>query len=178
MKTTATGLWALLVVASANAQEASRDPMQPPPAMRAAAAPGGSATAEPAPLVARHLMVVEGVRYVIDGGRRRSVGDLLGGARIERIEDSAVVVRNGKQLQRLPLYAGVVKRPVAEPLPSSITTGARAITGTTTGTTAGTTNPSGTATGARPTATATQTAQALTACADRPSCMQRPGEPR
>jgi hypothetical protein len=164
MKTTATGLLALLVLASAGAQEAPRDPMQPPPSLRPAASPGGSATAEPPPVVARHLMVVDGVRYVIDNGRRRGVGDLLGGARIERIEDSAVVVRNGKQLQRLPLFAGVVKRPVAEPLPSSTTH---------------TTTPAGsTTTGARANDAATRTAQALTACADRPSCTRRTGEPQ
>ena len=137
MKTAAIVTLNLWLLAGAAAQDGPRDPMQPPPAMRPAAAPGGTA-AEPAPLVARHLMVIGGVRYVIDGGRRRGVGDLLGGARIERIEDSAVVVRNGRQLQRLTLFAGVVKKPVAD----------------------------------------TQTAQALSACADRPSCMQHPGEPR
>ena len=103
-------------------------------------------------------MVIDGVRYVIDNGRRRAVGDLLGGARIERIEDSAVVVRNGKQLQRLPLFAGVVKRPVSEPLAGSGT------------------HTNGTSASA--TSNATKTAHALTACADRPSCTQRPGEPR
>jgi hypothetical protein len=164
MKTTATAVLTLLLAASAGAQEGQRDPMQPPPALRAAAAPGGSAPADAAPVVARHLMVIDGVRYVIDNGRRRGVGDLLGSARIERIEDSAIVVRNGKQLQRLPLFAGVVKRPVAEPLPPSINTKS-------------TTTPAGATTAARP-AAATQTAQALTACADRPPCMQRPGEPR
>lgn len=164
MKTAATGILSLLLCASAGAQEGPRDPMQPPPALRPAAAPSGSAAAEPAPVVARHLMVIDGVRWVIDGGRRRGVGDLLGGARIERIEDSAVVVRNGKQLQRLPLFAGVVKRPVAEPVPS--------------GSSISSTNPGGATTAARPANTATQTAQALTVCADRPSCMQRSGEPR
>lgn len=164
MKTTAIAALTLLLAASAGAQEGQRDPMQPPPVLRPAAAVGGSATAEAVPVVARHLMVIDGVRYVIDNGRRRGVGDLLGGARIERIEDSAIVVRNGKQLQRLPLFAGVVKRPVAEPLPGSSNTLSTA--------------PAGTPTGARPADTSTQTAQALTACADRPSCMQRPGEPR
>lgn len=154
------GLSGLLLMGSAMAQEGPRDPMQPPPAMRPAASAGGQAAVEPPAVVARHLMVIDGVRYVIDNGRRRGVGDLLGGARIERIEDSAIVVRNGRQLQRLPLYAGVVKRAVAEPAPAIATTGA------------------GIPTVAGPGDTTTQTAQALAACADRPSCMQRPGEPR
>lgn len=160
MKTTALAVLTLLLAASAGAQEGPRDPMQPPPALRAVAAAGGSAPANAALAVARHLMVIDGVHYVIDNGRRRGVGDLLGGARIERIEDSAIVVRNGKQLQRLPLFAGVVKRPVAEPAP------------------AGPGTHTGIHTGVQPADTVTQTAQALAACADRPSCMQRPGEPR
>ncbi len=96
---------------------ALRDPMRPPLAARApAVAPAGAASAADAALPsARHLLVVDGRRYVIDAGRRRQVGDLLGGARIERIEDSAVVVRSGAGLQRLPLFAGVVKRPLGEP---------------------------------------------------------------
>lgn len=153
-------LSALLLTGGAAAQDGPRDPMQPPPAMRPAAPPGGPAAAEPPAVVARHLMVIDGVRWVIDNGRRRGVGDLLGGARIERIEDSAIVVRNGKQLQRLPLFAGVVKRAVPEPTPASADTG------------------TGTPTVARPADNATQTAQALAACADRPTCMQRPGDPR
>ena len=160
MKSTVIGLLALLLGWTAAAQDGPRDPMQPPPVLRAAPAPGAGATAEPAPMVARHLMVVDGVRYVIDNGRRRGVGDLLGGARIERIEDSAIVVRNGKQLQRLPLFAGVVKRPVADARPTTAPVMA-------------------VAPAAAPAADrVTLTARALTACADRPSCMQRPGEPR
>lgn len=156
----------LLLAADATAQDGPRDPMQPPPALRAAAAAGGSAAADSASVVARHLMVIDGVRYVIDGGRRRGVGDLLGGARIERIDDSAVVVRNGRQLQRLPLFSGVVKRPVVEPVPAPVPA-------TTT------TNTTATAvTGIRPADTPKRTAQALSVCADRPTCMQRPGEPQ
>jgi len=158
-------LWLTLTcAAAATAGDATaRDPMLPPPDARPAPAPG-AAPATPAATAlpqARHLMVVDGVRYVIDGGRRRAVGDLLGGARIERIEDSAIVVRQGRQLQRLPLYAGVVKRPVAEaaaavsiaPLPSAA-------------------HP------ARAANAATRTAQALAACDARPTCKQRPGEPQ
>jgi len=171
MKTAAIVTINLVLLAGAAAQDGPRDPMQPPPTLRPAAAPGGTAT-EPAPLVARHLMVIDGVRYVIDGGRRRGVGDLLGGARIERIEDSAVVVRNGRQLQRLPLFAGVVKRPLVEPVPGPSPVAASATTHTHTTATATADTGIGLAD------TPKRTAQAPTACADRPPCMQRPGEPR
>lgn len=115
----------LLMLAAASAAGAAhgvetpalRDPMQPPPAARSVAmVPAAVASAAAASLPsARHLLVVDGRRYVIDAGRRRQVGDLLGGARIESIEDSAVVVRSGAGVQRLPLFAGVVKRAVSGP---------------------------------------------------------------
>ena len=95
-----------------------RDPMRSPIAART----GAASEAQAAPVikpVARHLMVVGGHRYVIEGGQRRGVGDMLGGARIEKIEDSAVLVRSGNVLQRLPLFAGVIKKPVIEPVASA-----------------------------------------------------------
>ena len=163
MKTAAIGLLNLVLLTHAAAQAGPRDPMQPPAAPRATTATGGPGATEPPPLaVARHLMVVDGVRYVIDNGRRRGVGDLLGGGRIERIEDSAIVVRNGKQLQRLPLFTGVVKRSVAE---SASATASISVTATA-------------PTGTRPADPATRTAKALVACGDTPPCMQRPGDPR
>ena len=99
--------------AQAQQRVAPRDPMQAPAA--AAAQPRGGALAPlEAPAVSvRQLLVVDGQRYVVHGGRRRAVGEWLGDARIESIEDSAVVVRRGGQLQRLPLFAGVTKTPVA-----------------------------------------------------------------
>jgi hypothetical protein len=113
----------LLAVAFAAAAPAQplRDPMQPPPgfaapAVAGPAAPRPAAAPEAAPLPAvRHLIVADGQRWVVDGGRRRGVGDRLGDARIERIEDTAVVVRQGGTLQRLPLFAGVVKQPKDTP---------------------------------------------------------------
>ncbi len=108
-----------LGAATAQAQ-ALRDPMLPPPAARAATAavtPAAPADAASAPAV-RHLLVMGEQRYVVDHGRRRAVGDLLGGARIERIDDDAVVVRQGTKQLRLPLYAGVVKQAPAAPAPA------------------------------------------------------------
>lgn len=109
----------LAVAALAAAAQAPplRDPMQPPVARRAppgvAPRPAVAASAPaPAPVV-QHLYVVGKQRWVIQGGRKRGVGDLLGDARIERIEDSAVIVRRGGALLRLPLFGGVTKRPAA-----------------------------------------------------------------
>ncbi len=105
--------FAAATVHAAETPRALRDPMQPPATLRAAAAPTAD-TPAPVTLVARHLLVVDGRRYVMEGNRRRGVGDLLGDARIERIEDAAVVVRGAAGPQRLPLFGGVVKQAAAE----------------------------------------------------------------
>jgi len=144
--------------AAPTGEAAGRDPMLPPPDARPAAAPGAAPGSAALPQ-ARHLMVVDGVRYVIEGGRRRGVGDLLGGARIERIEDSAVVVRQGRELRRLPLFVGVVKLPVAE---------AAAVS----------TAPVSAPAPARPADAPPRTAPAPAACDARPACKQRPGDPQ
>jgi hypothetical protein len=102
-----------LVFALAGAQAAAqaRDPFEPPPATRSASA---AAAADPsrgeAPTV-RHLLTVDGRRYALVGSRRYGVGEHLGEARIECIVDSGVIVREGSTLRKLPLYAGITKRP-------------------------------------------------------------------
>ncbi len=96
--------------------QAQRDPTQAP-AVVGTPAPAGSAPAAARAL--RQLLVVDGRRYVVDGSRLRGVGDMLGGARIEIIEDAAVVVRDAGGTRRLPLYAGVVKRPAPPARPAA-----------------------------------------------------------
>ena len=131
-----TGLCCAPALAPAQNRVLARDPMQAPAAAAAAAAqPRGSAPApaEPPAVSVRQLLVVDGQRYVVHGGRRRAVGEWLGDARIESIEDSAVVVRRGGQRQRLPLFAGVTKTPVALPdtaLPDTATPDTAAATPT------------------------------------------------
>jgi hypothetical protein len=103
---------ALVLAAAAQAAEIAspmRDPMQPPSAVPASprAVDSVAPTTEITP---RHLMVVDGRRYLIAGGRRLGVGDLLGGARIERIDDGAVWLRDGGALRQLSLFGGVAKR--------------------------------------------------------------------
>ena len=115
---------ALLVFSAAqgdDAQRPMRDPTVPPIALQAAptatsaAAPGAAAAASVAasPHASshpRHILVVDGQRYVIEAGRRRGVGETLGNARIERIEDSAIWVREAGTLQRLPMFGSAVRR--------------------------------------------------------------------
>jgi hypothetical protein len=101
-----------------HAQDGLRDPMRPPTAALPPpppANPADAAASGATSLLPRHLMGVDGRRYVMVGTRKLGVGDLLGTARIERIEDAAVIVREGGTLQRLPLYASATSQPASSP---------------------------------------------------------------
>lgn len=104
---------ALCAAAQTSKPAPLRDPMVPPLSIARPAAAnletGGPSEPPPPP---QQLLTVDGRRYVVDGRRRLGVGDALGNTRIERITDSAVWVREGNTVTRLPFYAGVVKQSV------------------------------------------------------------------
>lgn len=120
--TTLTALLALVAPAAAATsaptaqppRDAVREPLRDPMRVPGAAVPRGDAAGPAAapspPPPVRQLLVVDGQRYVVDGARRRGVGDALGDARIERIDDDAVLLRRGGELLRVPLFAGVTRR--------------------------------------------------------------------
>ncbi|MCX8003700.1 MAG: MSHA biogenesis protein MshK [Burkholderiaceae bacterium] len=108
-------LVAALAVAGAAAAEPLVDPTRPPAGYGAAAA---AAPATPAP--PRLTMIVRGpddrYRAVIDG-RSVRVGDVVGGARVDRITDHAVVLaRDGARttLELLPEAARAVRPRAAD----------------------------------------------------------------
>jgi len=94
-----------------------RDPTEPPAAAQAETASSGPLGEEPSATLPRHIIVRNGRSYVVERGRRFGVGDTLGNARIERIDSDAVWLRDGAGSRRVPLYAGVTKRPAAESPP-------------------------------------------------------------
>lgn len=112
----------LLTALAAQAQDAVRDPTALPASLRAAlatAAPGASAAESTLPAV-RQVVFAEGKAYVVQHGRRHAVGDMLEGARIERITEQAVWLREpGGAVHREPLYGGVEKRPPPAPAASA-----------------------------------------------------------
>lgn len=106
----------LLLTASlaAPAQDAARDPTALPPALRHAMAAASAASAPgaaPAATGVHQVVFVNGRGYVVQRGRRHGVGEQLDGARIERITEQAVWLREAGQVRREPLYGGVEKRP-------------------------------------------------------------------
>lgn len=108
------GLLTTLSLLPAVAQDGLRDPTQAPASTRPAA-PAASGT-DPTSGQPQHIMVMNGRPYLIVAGRRLGVGDAWGEARITRIGDGAVWVKEGGVTRRLSLYAGVeIKRPPAVP---------------------------------------------------------------
>lgn len=110
-----------LLLAAAQAQaadEPTRDPTAWPPALRSAMAAASAASAasgvEPVENAIRHVVFAGGRAYVVQRGRRYGVGEQIEGARIERITEQAVWLREAGQVRREPLYGGVEKRPPPE----------------------------------------------------------------
>ena len=106
-------LWlAALSALSAGAQDLPRDPTALPAALRAAAAASAASApaAEATDNAIRQVIFAGGRAYVVQRGRRYGVGEHLDGARIERITEQAVWLREAGQVRREPLYGGVEKR--------------------------------------------------------------------
>jgi len=109
MKLTAMLLLSALAL-PASAQDGLRDPTQAPAAARPAASPASGAEASGSSSQPQHIMVLNGRPYLIVAGRRLGVGDPMGEARITRIGDGAVWLKEGGVTRRVSLYAGVEKR--------------------------------------------------------------------
>lgn len=94
-----------------------RDPLAPPvlaaPASATAAAPAAAAPAHELELpTLRHLVTVDGTRYVVVGARRLAVGERWGALRIECIHERGVFVRDAAGSRRhLPLLASLPASP-------------------------------------------------------------------
>ncbi len=95
-----------LLSLSAGAQSL-RDPTQPPGAGSVSAASAARAGAP-----SWSVIVVDGRRPVAVGTRLYAEGQMLGRARVERITETEIWLREGQALRKVPLYAGVQRRSV------------------------------------------------------------------
>lgn len=93
-----------------------RDPTLPPAQFNAPPAATAASAAASAADVTPIVIVSAGRYYVMDRGRRLGVGDLYGTARIARIDDNGVWLREADSLQHIPLHGTVASQVV--PLPS------------------------------------------------------------
>jgi hypothetical protein len=115
----------VLTALSARADDLPRDPTALPGALRSAIAASAASTpggAEPADTAIRQVVFAGGRAYVVQRGRRYAVGEQLDGARIERITEQAVWLREAGRVRREPLYGGVEKR---TPPPAATASGVR-----------------------------------------------------
>jgi hypothetical protein len=95
----------------ARAQEA-RDPTLPPPAVNAAAA-GDTPSALPVSAESLSIVVRDGTPWLVLGTRLYKQGQLVGQYRIERISETEVWLRNGRELHKIARFAGITRRAAA-----------------------------------------------------------------
>lgn len=86
-----------------------RDPTIPPtaalPAQPASSASGAAEALGPLSVIVR-----DGRSFVVMGTRLYAQGQMLGQARIERIAETEIWLREGKQLRKVQLFSGVTRR--------------------------------------------------------------------
>ncbi|WP_152528823.1 hypothetical protein [Rhodoferax saidenbachensis] len=87
-----------------------RDPTVAP--AEASTAPGVPGSAAPAPGMA--VVVQDGKPHLVVGTRLVAVGQKVGNAQLERITETEIWLREGKQLRKLPRFNGI-QRSVAKP---------------------------------------------------------------
>lgn len=90
-----------------------RDPTLPP-AAAGLAATGPDASNEQA---AMGVIVRDGRPYLVAGTRLYAQGQKLGQARIERISETEIWLREGGVLRKVPQFAGIQRHTVTTPAP-------------------------------------------------------------
>jgi hypothetical protein len=105
-----------MLLAAAHAQ-GMRDPTLPPAG--AVGAPVSDASGRPAAPDTGPVAVIvrDGQPYLVVGTRLYAQGQMLGGARVERITETEVWLREGKTLHKKPIFSGI-SRTVAGVTPS------------------------------------------------------------
>ena len=108
----------LATLSTAQAQEL-RDPTSWPVGVQAPSASSPASGGEPDAAGPRiqQIVIVEGRAYIVSGGRRYGVGAQFGDAKIMRIEDQAVWLRDASGTRRESLYPGIDKRSPASSAP-------------------------------------------------------------
>ncbi len=104
----------VLLAFSAQAQE--RDPTQPPARAQAAPAaqagkPGQAAVPE---IDSAAVLLRDGKAYLVVGTRLYAAGQKIGPYTLERVSETEVWLRNGKELRKLQRFTGIERRTSTE----------------------------------------------------------------
>ena len=118
-------LWLLAVAALSvqvheQAQAQERDPTRPPPEMNAAPVAGANPARASNPLGERGMAVLvrDGQPFVVSSTRLYPVGSMLGQYKVERISETEVWLRDGKELLKFPRFTGIQRRAAATERPT------------------------------------------------------------
>lgn len=102
-------LFVMLAAAEPLMAQAMRDPTMPPHASGASAS--GRDTS-PNDNTARALLFIDGKPHLVAGARLYAEGQQLGAARVERITETEVWLREGGKLRKVSIYPSVRRRSV------------------------------------------------------------------
>lgn len=108
-----------LFVSDAVFGQAMRDPTEPPVSFTA---PSAASRPPKDEFKLEHLVTINGVRYMVWNARRYAVGDRINGARIERITESSISLKNAGSVRTIQLFPSIEKRPVGGSTPASAST--------------------------------------------------------
>jgi hypothetical protein len=97
--------------------QALRDPTQPP-VTETPAAPGTSSAASSVQTGGMAVLVRQGVPYLVVGTRLYASGQKVGQARIERITETEVWLREAGVVRKVQLYGGI-QRQASKPIPAA-----------------------------------------------------------
>ena len=102
------------------AQAQERDPTRPPPEMNAAPVAGATAARPANPLGDRGMAVLvrDGQPFVVSSTRLYAVGSMLGQYKVERISETEVWLRDGKELLKFSRFTGIQRRAAATERPT------------------------------------------------------------
>lgn len=91
------------------------DPTRPPTVTLADESAAGEA-GEGATPVLQSILISPSRRQAIISGKTVTVGEKVGDAKIVRITENTVILRNGSDLQTLKLFPGIEKRSNSNPI--------------------------------------------------------------
>jgi len=105
--------FALLNGLPAGAQE--RDPTQPPPRAQLAPAPEAKPDQPAAPEIdSGAVLLRDGKYYLVVGTRLYAAGQKIGPYTLERVSETEVWLRYGKELRKLQRFTGIERRTSTE----------------------------------------------------------------
>lgn len=107
-------LMTLLFVPAMAAAQTMNDPMRPPTEFAADESAPAAATSGGGGLVLQSVMISPTLKAAIISGETVKLGGMLGNAKLVKIAENEVVLKNGDETQVLKMYPGVEKSEIVQ----------------------------------------------------------------